>query len=102
MASIANIVGQNIVRERLSRGLTQAEVADAVEVKPLTVYRWENGKAWPTAKNIEALARLFKVHATTFFARKSPPEDPKVRDALLVLSRALGYTFAPPRHRAKA
>jgi len=102
MASIADIVGQNIVRERLSRGLTQAAVAEAVEVKPLTVYRWENGKAWPTARNIEALARLFKIPASTFFTRKAPPDDPKVREALIVLSRALGYDFAPPRRRAPA
>ena len=100
MASISNIVGTNIERERVSRALTQADLAKALKVKPLTVYRWETGRVWPTAKNIEALARLFKVNATTLFARPSTPYDPKIKEALLVISRALGISLKHPRRRS--
>ncbi len=100
--TIGHIVGENIERERMARGLSQAELAAQVDVKPLTVYRWESGKSWPTAKNVEALARLFHIDASTFFVRRSPPVDMAVCDALIVISRALGCPFAPQKRRAKA
>ena len=97
MASIAEIVGQNIERERKSHALSQAQVAEAIGVKALAVYRWESGKSWPTARNIEALSKLFKVHASTFFLHETAPADAKVRQALITLSRALGYPLRLPR-----
>lgn len=46
---------------RVNRGLTQAEVADALNVTKKTVSYWENGKTIPKLDKIELLCNLLNV-----------------------------------------
>ena len=46
---------------RVNRGLTQAEVADALNVTKKTVSYWENGKTIPKLDKIELLCNLLHV-----------------------------------------
>jgi transcriptional regulator with XRE-family HTH domain len=53
----------NLKELRLKRGLTQQQVADALNVTRPTVVYWEQGKAHPHAKHIKSLARILKCKA---------------------------------------
>jgi ribosome-binding protein aMBF1 (putative translation factor) len=102
MSTIEQIVGDNIRQERENLGLSQADLAEVLKIKPQTVYRWEKGKAWPTSKNAASLAKIFGIDPTALFARrkqapgpKPKAEDPKIKAALAVVCRVLGYSLVP-------
>lgn len=105
MESIAKILGENLARERSSRGLSQAELGQKVGVQGLTVYRWETQKTWPSAQNVEDLAKVFKMESWELYAPQEPGKrtakptepDPRVRDAIYTICRALGVNVAPRR-----
>lgn len=44
---------------RLSNGLTQKDVADALGINQVSVWQWENGETMPRAKLLPAIADLF-------------------------------------------
>lgn len=52
-------MGNNMKAERARRGMTQQQVADALNVTQLTVSRWESGDHVPGAKALLALASLY-------------------------------------------
>ncbi|MEU9031460.1 helix-turn-helix transcriptional regulator [Streptomyces sp. NPDC048383] len=45
---------------RLADGLTQRQLADALEVKPLTILRWESGQTEPRRPWRDAYVRLLQ------------------------------------------
>lgn len=49
--------GNAIARRRLELGMTQAELADKLGIKPAALSRWENGRVIP---KIDALLKLSK------------------------------------------
>lgn len=51
-AKIVAMEKEDFKQWRERNGLTQAEVAQALEVTEMTVYRWESGKA-PILKTVE-------------------------------------------------
>ncbi|MEM7780724.1 MAG: helix-turn-helix domain-containing protein [Pseudomonadota bacterium] len=59
-------LGVKLNRLRRERGLTLAQVADALGVSKPTVWAWEKGKARPLAERIEAIADVLGVPATEF------------------------------------
>ncbi len=109
MSALAQILGENIARERTARGLTQAALGEAVGVQGLTVYRWETGKTWPTAQNIEDIAGVFGATPWSLYAPQGTEKvlakprgpDPKLRDAVATICRALGFSLAVPKGRPK-
>ena len=46
---------------REAKGLTQAQLANAVGVAPSSVYNWERGKFEPRASQLRELARVLGV-----------------------------------------
>ena len=48
-------------RARLSRGLTQAELAEALGVSTVTVCKWELGRGLPKAKRLPEVAKALQV-----------------------------------------
>lgn len=54
-------IGENIKRLRESRGLTQAQLGDAVGVSDKAVSTWESGKREPRMGVVEKLAVFFNV-----------------------------------------
>ena len=65
----AKDIGERIKVARLSRNLTQAQLAEAVGVKPSTVGMWENGRREPDSVTLDALADVYNVPTTYFFER---------------------------------
>lgn len=53
------IVGERIGRRRCSINLSQERLAEIVDVSRLTIWKWENGKCWPTLPHLAKLADLF-------------------------------------------
>lgn len=50
----------NMRRERLEHDLSIKEVADAINVHPNAVSRWETNQTEPTSSNLIALCRLYE------------------------------------------
>lgn len=65
---IKQIVAENIRSARASQGLTQRQLARAVnDVDTLAVYRWERGDALPSAANFEVLADALEHEIAWFY-----------------------------------
>ena len=56
---------------RINAGMTQEKAAKMLEVSPVTLYNWENGKTSPTAKRLERICVVYGV----------PKEQLKLGDA---------------------
>lgn len=77
MPDLYEQIGQKIreLREAYPKGkLSQEALAAYLEVASNTVSRWETGTYKPTAKDLDKLARFFKVSITVFFP--SATNDP--------------------------
>lgn len=45
-------------QERVAKGMTQQELADALGVRRLTVLRWESGECTPDVRTLRHLAEV--------------------------------------------
>ena len=45
---------------RISKGLTQKDVAEALGISQVSVWQWESGDNFPRADKLPAIARLFE------------------------------------------
>ena len=84
-----NFIGQQIRTMRLSRGMTQADLAKAINQSQSSIAMYENGKREPDFETLEALADVFNVPMITFVAdgvtvSVSPPDDSQTDLRLLV------------------
>ena len=55
--------GGRIKTLRLSKSMTQEQLAQRLRVSPQAVSKWENGSADPSTTNLLALAKLYGVEA---------------------------------------
>lgn len=60
---VSRSLGEALRENRLHCGLTQEDVAEALNVSRQAVSKWENGTSDPTTGNLLALARLYGVSA---------------------------------------
>jgi transcriptional regulator with XRE-family HTH domain len=85
--SVINHVASKILELRTSyggRGLSQEELAKAMEKSTNTVSRWETATYKPTIEDLDKLARFFKVSILEFF----PTETKQTDDRIMPLLRA--------------
>lgn len=54
-------IGHIIRNSRIDNGLTQRQVAEAIEVAPATLCRWENDFRCPSTEKLIKMAKLFNV-----------------------------------------
>ncbi len=78
--SIDRLVGDNLRVRRLTRGLSQADVAEALGVTSQQVQKYEKGMNRIAAARLDQIAKILKVPATYFFqdgsvAGKSEQEE---------------------------
>ena len=59
-------LGSEIRRLRIKHAMTQAELANAIGCKSITITFWETGRLAPKLPNIKKLAQLFGVPVTEF------------------------------------
>ena len=57
-----------IQKMRLARGLTQAKLAEALDVDTSTVTKWETGEAKPRADKLPLLAKILGCSIDELFA----------------------------------
>ena len=61
-----NVVGQRIRTMRLSRGMTQADLAKAIGQSQSSITMYETGRREPDFETLEALADVFNVPMIAF------------------------------------
>jgi len=61
------LIGRSIRKKRLQAGLTQRDIAQAVQVKPSYIARIENGKANFTINKLLGIAKFLRVPVYSFF-----------------------------------
>lgn len=67
----------NLMQARRQRGLSQEEVAEALDVSRQAVSRWETGAAAPTTDNLIRLSQLYGVSLDALI-RSGPLPRPEV------------------------
>ena len=68
-------LGENIYRYRNERGLSQGDLANAVEVSRQSVSKWENNSAVPELDKLIKMSRLFNLTLDELvFGKKEDPE----------------------------
>ncbi len=65
---IKKIFSKNFFSLREQKGLTQQQVADAIEVSKTAISEWESAKKLPNAGSIEKIATFFGTPKSTLFA----------------------------------
>ncbi len=79
-------IGQFIAERRRERGLTQAQLAEALGVTDKSVSKWERGVCLPDASNYQPLCEALGMTISEFFAgeRIASPADPAIAEAAAV------------------
>lgn len=71
---MTNEMGMRLKSLRLSRGMTQQQVADLVGAKTYTtVSKWESGENSPQGKDIRILSEFYKVSSDTLLGLENMP-----------------------------
>ncbi|GHU77909.1 transcriptional regulator [Clostridia bacterium] len=71
------MIRKNIKKLRVSKKLTQKQVAEAINVKPESVQRFEYGTIRPSLDTLIALADYFGVSLDYLVGRSEKPEITK-------------------------
>lgn len=85
MSNYSYPLGEAIKRARISLGLTQSEVADAISIDPRTVLNIENYKGNPKLEVLYPLVRILKVDARTIFNPEMQRESPALSHLRLLI-----------------
>lgn len=72
---LAKAVGAAIGKARVQCGLTQDQVAEALEIGPEAVSRMERGVVIPSLARLVEFAELFKCPVETFFNKATGLKD---------------------------
>ena len=81
-----NVIGQRIRTIRLSRGMTQTDLAKAIDQSQSSITMYETGRREPDFETLEALADVFNVPMVFFvddggvFANNHPEEETQSDD----------------------
>ena len=83
-ASLAETVGRNVAKFRSQRGMTQAELAEAVGVSDAFISRVERGQKMMKVSTLQAMAHALRVSCDALLSPDSP--DARRENILLMLS----------------
>ncbi len=79
MEFIREILAKNLLLPRKERGVTQGQLASALNTTAASYSRWENAAAWPDPESLEKLASFYGIRSSRFFYDQDlekPPIDP--------------------------
>ena len=93
MATIAEELGQKIAVQRRAVGLTQARLAEKIDVQPETISRVETGKRTASLDLLERIADALDLELHELF-RAEEKENPRSR-AIEKLLSTLGPSARP-------
>lgn len=66
---------ENLRECRLQAGLTMQQLADKINVKYLSIYRWETGKRSPALVHVVAIAEALGISLTELLGIEDEEED---------------------------
>ncbi|MGR5965939.1 helix-turn-helix domain-containing protein [Bacillus cereus] len=75
MNSNNNILGENIKRFRIIKGLSRKEMAKSLNTTYRTVSSWETGEKKPRYKKLEQIAELLNIDSAALLQTKIQDED---------------------------
>lgn len=90
------MIGNNIKKLRMQRGMTQKNLADQLFVSPQAVSRWENNEVEPSVGTITEMAKIFNVTTDEILGVESAPAEPTVVERV-VKEKEYVYKDAPPQ-----
>lgn len=70
-------IGRTLANLRKLRGLTQAQLADRLDLTQPIIARWENGRAHPNDTNLERLSEALGVTKDALLAGHQDPYGPR-------------------------
>jgi transcriptional regulator with XRE-family HTH domain len=70
MGQLATLFGRQVKALRLARGLSQAQLADMINVSDEWIRRIERGEGSPSLDTVEALAQAFQEDVSVLFGGK--------------------------------
>ena len=82
MDELKPIVASNIIRLRLSAGMTQAELGECLNYSDKTISKWERAESLPDAVVLKKLSDLFGVSVDSLLTEKGWEAEPKPPDQL--------------------
>ena len=83
------MIGKNIKHFRTFNNMTQEYVAKKMKISATTLSFWENDMRMPSFKNIQELAKVFRIPAIALVDGKLIPEFSPQQEKLLVLIKML-------------
>ena len=83
-----SVLSEAMKNARLRSGLSIGQVARDVGVHRNMVYRWERGKAEPSAKNLHKFSVVVGIPISELYDELSPDRDPE-REMLAISKRLL-------------
>lgn len=72
-------IGRFICRCRNEKGLTQAQLAEALGVSDKSISRWENGKTMPDISLYESICRLLDIQISELLYARKLTDSEKVK-----------------------
>jgi len=78
MEDIKSIVSKNITNLRLSKGMTQLELANKLNYSDKAVSKWERGESLPELNTLIAIADFFQVSLDFLIKGEKTPVDIKI------------------------
>jgi transcriptional regulator with XRE-family HTH domain len=79
--AFAAAIGARIRESRLAHGMSQTQLARAIEVERNSITRWETGAGLPDAINVDRLSRAFGVTADWLLRGVDSPQPRVVLEA---------------------
>lgn len=83
------LVVYNLNRLMKKHGVSQAELARAIDREVLTIHHYTKGSRFPKPENMDAICRFFKIPLTELFKEKDVVISSA--EAVEVLARSIGY-----------
>ncbi|GEM_PF-1473555 len=102
------IMADNLKKQLDKRGMTVADLSEALNFKYSTVRDWIKGNTYPRIDKIEMMANYFNISKSDLVERKADREEPKTIDFVKELSADdIDWSWAsaggkPISERAKA
>ncbi len=97
-SGVGDTLGERLGQTRRERGMTLAQVADALGVSKPTVWAWEKGKARPLPERMEAIAKVLGVEAAQLSGGEEASSEGNVVEECRVRI-ATAYATSPKRVR---
>jgi len=86
--------GNQILKMRTDRNLSQAQLAEMIGVTNKAVSKWETGKAKPTTDTIRKLAALFKVDVEELLCMRDEKRNAKISKIVITGGPCAGKSTA--------